>query len=115
MSSAPFTLTIGNSASAGISLCKNDTGSTMHINNKGDASISTDRPFGETQPCWGLFGKIELLQDSYLIVIQRAEKAGSIVGAPVIQVKSLLFLRLKDASTNISTKDKQYVDMIQSL
>jgi hypothetical protein len=120
---APYTLTAMQSGLLAI----RRKGSILMLSPKGKAEIMDDtvenqtkvRQASEHAPLefYGIFGQIELIAGTYLILIATADQIGDIAQCPVFRARSLLFVPLNQpyAPYRVAAQDQPYAEMIQSL
>jgi hypothetical protein len=65
-------------------------------------------------PCWGIFGQVELVNGTFLILIESAERVGLCLDAPVFKVSSLRFVQQSMLlQAKVTNEDQRYIDMVQ--
>jgi len=64
--------------------------------------------------CYGIFGQIQLVNGTFLILIDRAEPVGNCLKVPVYRVLNLKFVQITQLlKTKTTSQDQQYIDMIK--
>lgn len=62
--------------------------------------------------CFGIFGQLELVNGTFLILIDSAEHVGKIINAPIYRVTKLKFVLLSQLiKAKITSEDQRYIDM----
>jgi hypothetical protein len=78
--------------------------------------LPSENEIGETyltKKCYGVFGIIDLLETSYVAVMDRCTLMGYLLRAPVLRIDSLFFCAVnKQISPDAAAKNATYLNMI---